>query len=87
MEKKIKYLYTTDNIIVLLSILVIWCNICFVLTQVLSISPSQIFSNVAIGSGVAVLAAITATAAALIMHLKKNKVAMYTEELENQTNS
>ncbi len=86
MEKKIKALYTTDNIIVMVSILIIWCNIGFVLSQVLDISPSQLFSSVAIGSGVAALAALTATSVALIMHLKKNKVAMYTEELENQAN-
>ncbi len=77
MEKRIKSLYTTDNIIVLVSILIIWCNVGFVLSQVLDISPSQLFSSVAIGSGVAALAALTATSVALILHLKKQNLHVY----------
>jgi len=83
MEKKINSLYTNDNLIVLAAMSILWCVILFVLKQVLSISPSAGFSCAATCAGVSVLAALTATSFALIMHLKKNKVLLYTEEIEN----
>lgn len=83
MEKKIHSLYINDNISVLVAMSILWCVILFVLKQVLSISPSVGFSSASIGAGVAVLAALTASSFALIMHLKKNKILLYTEEIEN----
>ncbi|OQY23020.1 MAG: hypothetical protein B6I37_06130 [Desulfobacteraceae bacterium 4572_35.2] len=83
MRNKINSLYTKDNIIVFASMSLLWCVILFVLKQVISISPSAGFSSAVTGAGVAVLAALTATSFALIMHLKKNKISLYTEEIEN----
>ncbi len=87
MEKKTASLYRTDNAAVLISIAILWMVILFVLSQVVSISTDRTFSTVITVSAFAVLAALTATSIALLMHLKKNKIAIYTEEIINQNNN
>lgn len=87
MEKKTALLYRTDNVAVLISIAILWMVVLFVLIQVVSISPDRTFSTIITVSAFAVLASLTATSIALLMHLKINKIAIYTEEIINQNNN
>jgi len=83
MKMKINSLYRKDNLVVLFFVLVLWTGLLLVLHEVLGISPDTTFKTVAITSGVTVLTALSATSAALMLHLKKNKIALYTEEIIN----
>lgn len=83
MYKKIKRLCNVDDIIVFLSITVICGNIGFVIAKTLEISLSQIINSAAIGSGVVALTVLAVAAITRVLDLRKEKVAIFTEKLEN----
>lgn len=83
MEEKINSLYTVDNLVVLSFLIVLWTSVLFILKEVLGISPDSVFRAVAITSGISVLAALTSTSIALCLHLRRNKVTLYTEDIMN----
>lgn len=83
MEKKIKFLYRIDNFVVLFFVAALWAGILFVLNEVLGISPGALFSAAAIVSSLSLLVALTATSFVLCLHLKKNKIELYTQDIVN----
>lgn len=83
MDKKIKSLCTTDDLIVIFSIAIICGNIGFIIAKTLEISPGQMFNSAAIGSGIAALSVLTVATIARVLSQKKKKIAIYTEKLEN----
>jgi len=83
MKKKIDFLYRIDNLVVLLFVAALWTGILFVLNEVIGLSPSGLFTTVAVGSSLSLLAALTATSFVLCLHLKKNKIELYTQDIAN----
>ncbi len=83
MERKIRFLHCMDNIAIFVSLAAVWGSIIMILLRVLELSESRWFTVLALISASAVLTALTATAAALIIHLKNNRNALYEEELKN----
>ena len=87
MEKKIRFLHGMDNIAILVSLAAVWGSIIMILLRVVELSESRWFTILALISAFAVLASLTATAAALFFHLKNNRNDLYTEDLKNSVKS
>ena len=83
MKKKINSLYTIDNLVVLFFVVVLWTSTLFVLNEVLGISPDKLYRTIAITSSISVLGSLTTTSLALCLHLRRNKVKLYTEDIMN----
>ena len=89
MDKKIKKKYIQDCIVTLASAAILWLIQIYVVITVAGIVPDPAAKAVIIFVGIAAAVIATTSAAAVVIHLKKNKAKIYTEEQEvnaNQTN-
>jgi hypothetical protein len=89
LEKKIKKKYIQDCIVTFASAAILWLIQIYVVITVAGIVPDPTAKAVIIFVGIAATVIATTAAAAVVIHLKKNKAKIYTEELEvteKQTN-
>lgn len=81
MESKIKNLHRQDNATVVFILVVLWAVLVYVISQVMGIAPDRGTSLVIAGIGVIAGSFATAACIAVLVHLKKNKIKLYTEEI------
>lgn len=80
---KIDKLYKQDTRLVFVFILFVWSVLGFVLVNVSSLAESDLIRNVALLSGIVAGIFVTSALVAVLVHLKKNRHALYSEELQN----
>lgn len=79
---KINKMYRQDTGLVFIFIILIWLVLGFVLINVSSLAPSDLIRNVALASGTIAGIFVTSSLIAVLVHLKKNRIGLYTEELQ-----
>lgn len=84
---KINKLYRQDTGLVFVFILFVWVVLGFVLMSVSSLAVSDLIRNVALVAGVVAGIFVTSALVAVLVHLKKNRIALYSEELQNTVTS
>ena len=82
---KINKLYRQDRGLVFVFILFVWAVLGFVLKNVLSLAMNDLIRNVALVAGLLAGIFVTSALVAVLAHLKKNRIALYSEELQNTT--
>lgn len=80
---KINKLYRQDRGLVFVFILFVWAVLGFVLKNVFSLAMNDLIRNVALGAGLLAGIFVTSALVAVLAHLKKNRIALYSEELQN----
>lgn len=89
MERKIKKKYLQDCIVTLAGVAILWLIQIYVVIVIAGIVPNPVAKAAITFAGITAAVIATTSAAAVIVHLKKNKAKIYTEELkvaENQSN-
>lgn len=81
--EKINKLYRQDTGLIFVFILFVWVVLGFVLLNVTSLAVSDLIRNVALIAGVVAGIFVTSALVAVLVHLKKNRIALYNEELQN----
>ena len=82
---RINKLYRQDRGLVFVFILFVWAVLGFVLKNVLSLAMNDLLRNVALVAGLLAGIFVTSALVAVLAHLKKNRIALYSEELQNTT--
>lgn len=82
-RSKIDKLYRQDTGLVFIFILFVWVVLGFVLMSVSSLEISDLIRHVALVAGVLAGIFVTSALVAVLVHLKKNRLALYSEELHN----
>ena len=82
---RINKLYRQDRGLVFVFILFVWAVLGFVLKNVLSLAMNDLTRNVALVAGLLAGIFVTSALVAVLAHLKKNRIALYSEELLNTT--
>ncbi len=84
LEEENKKLLLGDSATIMLILVVLWCIVSFVMMQIGSIMPNHAVKMVALVAGILVTTFSTAASIAVLIHLRKNQQALYTEELANR---
>ena len=82
---KINKLYRQDTWLVFVFILFVWVVLGLVLVNVTSLAVNDVIRNVALFVGVVAGFFVTSALVAVLVHLKKNRIALYSEEIRNTT--
>lgn len=80
-EVKIGKMYRQDTGLVVICIIFVWLVLGFVLINVSSLAANELIRDVTLGAGTMVGIFVTSSLIAVLVHLKKNRVAIYSEEL------
>lgn len=80
-EVKIGKMYRQDTGLVVICIIFVWLVLGFVLINVSSLAANELIRDVTLGAGTMVGIFVTSALIAVLVHLKKNRVAIYSEEL------
>lgn len=78
---KMDKLYRQDTGLVLVFIIFVWLVLGFVLINVSSLAPNALIRNVTLVAGSLAGIFVTSSLIAVLVHLKKNRVGIYSEEL------
>lgn len=81
MERKIKTKYFQDCMVVFIFTAVLWILQLYMISVVAGIMQDRIAQTVIILAGIVAAAFVTASSAAVLIHLKKNQTRIYTEEI------
>jgi hypothetical protein len=82
LEKEIKKRYLQDCVVTLICVVVLWLIQIYVVGVVAGIVTDPAAKSVISFAGIAAAVIATTAAAAVIFHLKKNKIKIYSKELE-----
>lgn len=82
---KINKLYRQDTGLIFVFILFVWVVLGFVLMNVSSLAVNDVIRNVALVAGAVAGFFVTSALVAVLVHLKKNRITLYSEELQNTT--
>lgn len=74
-------MYWQDNGLVVIFIIFVWLVLGFVLINVSSLAPNYLIRNVSLAVGSLSVFFVTSSLIAVLVHLKKNRVSIYSEEL------
>lgn len=81
MESKIKKKYFQDCMVVFVFTAILWILQLYMISVVAGIAQDQVAKMVIILAGIVAAAFVTASSAAVLVHLKKNRTKVYTEEI------
>ena len=81
-EEKVRRMYATDRAVIVLSIIVMFCSLGFVLATILPQSPEGATRSVLIGASAAVLVLATFALLRVLSHLKKHRDSLYPEDIQ-----
>lgn len=81
MESKIKKKYFQDGMVVFVFTAILWILQLYMISVVAGIAQDQVAKTVIILAGIVAAAFVTASSAAVLVHLKKNQTKIYTEEI------
>jgi len=85
MENKIKKMYHQDNATVICMLIALWAVMIYTITQVVRIAPDHATCIVITVIGIVAGLFATASCIAVLAHLKKNKIKLYTEEINSSS--
>jgi len=80
-ENEIKKKYLQDCIVVFVFTAILWILQIYMVSTVAGTTQDSIAKTVIILAGIIAVAFVTAAAAAVLVHLKKNQTKIYTEEI------
>ena len=83
MERKIKRMFRQDKATVVFILIALWAVLIYVISQVMGIVPDRGTGILIAGIGIAAGSFATASCIAVLVHLKKNKTRLYTEEINS----
>ena len=86
MESKIKKKYLQDCLVVLAFTAMLWILQIYMITTVSRITLDSVVKTVIIIAGIVAAAFAAASSTAVLVHLKKNKTRIYTEEIMTYEN-
>ncbi|MHB8077073.1 hypothetical protein [Desulfosporosinus fructosivorans] len=78
---KMDKMYRQDTGLVVIFIIFVWLVLGFVLVSVSSIAPNDLIRNVTLMAGLMAGIFVTSSLIAVLVHLKKNRFGIYSEEL------
>ena len=78
---KMDKLYRQDIGLIVIFILFVWLVLGFVLISISSLAPNDLIRDVTLGAGSLAGIFVTSSLIAVLVHLKKNRVGIYREEL------
>jgi len=78
---KIDKMYRQDTGLVVTFIIFVWLVLGFVLINVSSLATNSLIRNVTLAAGSLAVIFVTSSLIAVLVHLKKNRVGIYSEEL------
>lgn len=78
---KMDKMYRRDTGLVVVFIIFVWLVLGFVLISVSSLAPNDLIRNVILAAGAMAVIFVTSSLIAVLVHLKKNRVGIYNEEL------
>jgi FtsH-binding integral membrane protein len=81
MENKIKKMYYQDITTVICILTALWAVLIYAITQVITIAPDHTTAMVIAAIGIVTGSFATASCIAVLVHLKKNKNKLYSEEI------
>lgn len=81
MDKRINKMLVRDCAVIISILAVLWCILCFAMVQVSAIISSHTVRIGILAAGLLVTAFATAASAAVLIHLRRNRKKLYTEEL------
>ncbi|HWR44534.1 hypothetical protein [Sporomusa sp.] len=79
--EKIDKMYRNDTGLVVIFIIFVWLILGYVLVSVSSLAPNDLIRNVMLAAGVMAGIFMTTSLIAVLVHLKKNRVSVYRDEL------
>lgn len=80
-EAKMNKLYRQDTGLVVTFIVFVWLVLGFVLINVSPLAPNDLIRNVSLAAGLMAGILVTSSLIAVLVHLKSNRVSIYSEEL------
>jgi len=80
-EAKMNKLYRQDTGLVVAFIIFVWLVLGFVLINVSRLAPNDLIRNVSLAAGLMAGILVTSSLIAVLVHLKRNRVSIYSEEL------
>jgi len=80
-RSKMDKMYRQDTRLVVIFIIFVWLVLGFVLINVSSLAPNDLIRNVTLVAGSMAVIFVTSSLIAVLVHLKKNRVGIYSEEL------
>lgn len=86
MEKEIKRRYLQDCAVTLICVIILWMIQIYVVGAVAGVVTDPAAKSVISFAGIAAAVIATTAAAAVIFHLKKNKIKIYSKELKTTAN-
>jgi cell division protein FtsW (lipid II flippase) len=81
MENKIKKMYHQDDATVICVLIALWAVLIYAIIQIATIAPDHMTAVVIAAIGIAAGSFATASCIAVLVHLKKNKNKLYSEEI------
>ena len=81
MENKIKKKYLQDCMVVFVFTAILWILQLYMISTVAGTTQDHLAKTVIILAGIIAAAFVTASSAAVLVHLKKNQTKIYTEEI------
>jgi len=83
MENKIKKLYYRDAVILLIFLILLWLVVAFVMADINAAISSSTAELAVVLAGIGVVFCATSAMIAVLAHIKKNRIMIYSEDLEN----
>lgn len=80
-REKMDKMYRQDTGLVIVFIIFVWMILGYVLMSVSSLAPNDLIRNVTLVAGMMAGIFVTISLFAVLVHLKKNRVGIYREEL------
>lgn len=74
-------MYRQDTGLVVIFIIFVWLVLGFVLISISSLAPNDLIRDVTLGAGSMAGIFVTSALIAVLVHLKKNRVGIYSDEL------
>jgi hypothetical protein len=84
LDEKIKKMYIQDNSTILVFVIIFLMFLVFVLSKVYIIAPDNATKTVIIISGTIISAFAIASSFAVLVHIKRNKIKLYSAEINSE---
>jgi len=81
LKQKIQRLFISDCAAIAISMVAIWAMVIFAMTAVRVIAPSRMVEALIVSSALLICLFATASLAAVFVHVRRNREAIYTEDI------
>lgn len=81
LKKKIQRLFISDCTAIVTAMIALWAMIMFAMTSVRAIAPTRVVATFIFASALLICIFGTVSLAAVLIHLKRNRDAIYTEDI------